>query len=227
MTFRPLLLGHRGARAIKTIPENTLASFDRALADGCDGFEFDVRLTADGQALICHDSEIGRLEIAHTKARQLPDLLQLTAVLDRYRVAFLNIELKVPGLETMIVELLKDRASDKFVVSSFLPGVLKEIHSAAPNFPLGLICEKKVQLKDWQEMPVQFVIPHFRIADQALIDEMHANSRKVIVWTLNSAAAIERFAEFGADGMISDKTSLLCRTIHARGSAGASAGNPQ
>ena len=31
---RPLLLGHRGARAIKSIPENTLASFDRALAGG-------------------------------------------------------------------------------------------------------------------------------------------------------------------------------------------------
>jgi glycerophosphoryl diester phosphodiesterase len=42
---RPLLLGHRGARAVKSIPENTLASFDRAVADGCDGFEFDVRLT--------------------------------------------------------------------------------------------------------------------------------------------------------------------------------------
>jgi glycerophosphoryl diester phosphodiesterase len=52
---RPLLLGHRGARGIRSIPENTIASFDRALADGCDGFEFDVRLTADGEAVICHD----------------------------------------------------------------------------------------------------------------------------------------------------------------------------
>ena len=48
----PLLLGHRGARVGKSIPENTLASFDLALASGCDGFEFDVRLTADGQAVV-------------------------------------------------------------------------------------------------------------------------------------------------------------------------------
>ena len=64
---RPLLLGHRGARALKSIPENTLASFDQALADGCDGFEFDVRLTADGTPAICHDPQSGSLEIARLK----------------------------------------------------------------------------------------------------------------------------------------------------------------
>ena len=58
---RPLLLGHRGARALKSIPENTIASFDRALADGCDGFEFDVRLTADEEPVVCHDPKVGGL----------------------------------------------------------------------------------------------------------------------------------------------------------------------
>ncbi|MCU1303492.1 MAG: glycerophosphoryl diester phosphodiesterase, partial [Candidatus Sulfotelmatobacter sp.] len=54
MANHPLLLGHRGVRAEKSIPENSLPSFDLALAQGCDGFEFDVRLSADGQAVICH-----------------------------------------------------------------------------------------------------------------------------------------------------------------------------
>ena len=67
---RPLLLGHRGARSLKTIPENTLASFDRALADGCDGFEFDVRLTSDGAAVICHDPETEGVEIAHVSSQR-------------------------------------------------------------------------------------------------------------------------------------------------------------
>ena len=48
METRPLLLGHRGARSEKSIPENTLASFDLR-SPGCDGFEFDVRLTAEGK----------------------------------------------------------------------------------------------------------------------------------------------------------------------------------
>jgi len=227
MTLRPLVLGHRGARAIKSIPENTLASYDRALADGCDGFEFDVRLTADGQAVVCHDPKVGRLEIERAKARQLPDLLQLPTVLDRYRVAFLDIELKAPGLETLVVDLLKERARDKFVVSSFLPNVLEKIHTVDSTLPLGLICETKTQLRDWQKMPVLFLIPHFRLADQLLIDEAHARSRKVLVWTVNSAAGMQRCAELGVDGIISDKTKLLCRTIAARGLAEASAGNPQ
>ncbi|MGC1220522.1 MAG: glycerophosphodiester phosphodiesterase, partial [Candidatus Sulfotelmatobacter sp.] len=71
MAIRPLLLGHRGARAEKSIPENTLASFDLTLAQGCDGFEFDVRLTADGHAVVCHDATAHGLKIAESPAEAL------------------------------------------------------------------------------------------------------------------------------------------------------------
>ena len=46
--MRPLLLGHRGARATRHVPENTLASFELCLEHGCDGFEFDIRRSSDG-----------------------------------------------------------------------------------------------------------------------------------------------------------------------------------
>ena len=96
MSGRPLLLGHRGARAVTSIPENTLASFDRALADGCDGFEFDVRLTAGGEAVVCHDPKIGSLEIAGAGGEAVRTLPRLQDVLERYQqAAFLDIELKV------------------------------------------------------------------------------------------------------------------------------------
>ena len=85
---RPLLLGHRGARALKSIPENTLASFDRALADGCDGFEFDVRLSAGGTAVVCHDAQTGNFEIASASAEQLSALPQLRDVLARYQDSY-------------------------------------------------------------------------------------------------------------------------------------------
>src|ERR1700681_4017201 len=92
---RPLLLGHRGARALKSIPENTLASFDQALADGCDGFEFDVRLTADNKPVVCHDARTRDVEIARASAGQLTALPQLHDVLARYqKSAFVDIELK-------------------------------------------------------------------------------------------------------------------------------------
>jgi len=61
---RPLLLGHRGAR--RKAPENTLTAFDLALAHGCDGFEFDVRCTADRYFVLCHDLQIADLPVAQT-----------------------------------------------------------------------------------------------------------------------------------------------------------------
>src|SRR5256886_3963741 len=125
MTVRPLLLGHRGARAVKSIPENTLASFDRALADGCDGFEFDARLTGDGRAVICHDERVGKIEVARAESHQLTGLPLLPDVLDRYcSRAFLDIELKVDGLEKLVAELLERHQPRRgYVVSSFLPQV--------------------------------------------------------------------------------------------------------
>jgi glycerophosphoryl diester phosphodiesterase len=41
-------------------PENTLAAFKRALADGSDGVEFDVRLASDGVPVVIHDASLRR-----------------------------------------------------------------------------------------------------------------------------------------------------------------------
>jgi glycerophosphoryl diester phosphodiesterase len=58
VTDRPLIIGHRGAPA--RAPENTLASFRTAVADGADALECDVHLSADGHAVIMHDETIDR-----------------------------------------------------------------------------------------------------------------------------------------------------------------------
>src|ERR1700758_486878 len=105
---RPLLLGHRGARSTRSIPENTLPSFDLALEHGCDGFEFDVRQTRDGRCVICHDPEIHGVEIARAGAGDLADLPLLEQVLARCRDrAFLDIEIKVPGTENAVIKCLR------------------------------------------------------------------------------------------------------------------------
>src|SRR5438552_1113606 len=96
----PLLLGHRGARASRTIQENTLASFDLALEHGCDGFEFDVRLSADGRAVICHDPKVSGIEIARANQCEL-NLPLLGDVVERYaQRAFLNIDRKSTRLNS-------------------------------------------------------------------------------------------------------------------------------
>src|SRR5271154_4476304 len=122
---QPLLLGHRGARASQRIPENTLESFELCMEHGCDGFEFDVRRSADGVAVICHDRTIRGLQIDSTPAKQLT-LPTLGDVLQRFSTrAFLDIELKVEGLENQLMAALGAYPPRKgFVVSSFLSAAL-------------------------------------------------------------------------------------------------------
>lgn len=58
MVSTPLIIGHRGASAVA--PENTLAAFSRALRDGADGIEFDVRLSRDRVPVVIHDASLKR-----------------------------------------------------------------------------------------------------------------------------------------------------------------------
>jgi glycerophosphoryl diester phosphodiesterase len=55
---KPLVIAHRGASGLA--PENTMAAFRLAIALGADGFEFDVQLSADGQAVVIHDARVNR-----------------------------------------------------------------------------------------------------------------------------------------------------------------------
>ena len=57
-TPRPLIVAHRGASALA--PENTLAAFGRAVKDGAEGIEFDVRLAKNGVAVVFHDATLNR-----------------------------------------------------------------------------------------------------------------------------------------------------------------------
>ena len=214
-TDRPLLLGHRGARAVHSIPENTLSSFDRALADGCDGFEFDVRLTADGVAVVCHDPQSAGVEIAQVRAERLPTLPRLEDVLARYHDdAFLDIELKVAGVEPIVAATVRKFPPQRgFVISSFLPEVLEQMHARGEDIPLGLICETRAELARWKELPVEYVIPQSKLVDLRKIPMIKDAGKKVLVWTVNDAKEMIRFARGEVDGIISDDANLLVKTL--------------
>ena len=205
MATRPLLLGHRGARSEKSPPENTFAAFDFALASGCDGFEFDVRLTADGEAVVCHDAVSCHLRISRSRA-QLLGLPSLREVLARYQnSAFLDIELKVVGLEEIALQLLSEFPPARgFLVSSFLPRVLERIRTLDANLPLGLICENQSQLRRWPRLQVQYVIPHYKLMNRRLMSKLRTAGKKVFVWTVNAPAAMRRTSRMRVDGVISD-----------------------
>ena len=210
----PLLLGHRGARAFRHIPENTSTSFELCLQHGCDGFEFDVRLSGDGQPVICHDAKIGGMEIENSASKSL-SLPTLEDVLRQFvHRAFLDIELKVAGLvQQTLSELRKHPPQKGYVVSSFLPDVLKKIHDLDPVIPLGLLCDTRDQLRAWRQTPAEWLIPQCDMADGELVELVHAAGKKIMVWTVNRAERMREFAAWGVDAIISDETELLVRSL--------------
>ena len=59
----PIPIGHRGAAG--DAPENTLPSFERAVAVGAAILESDVHLTRDGHVVIHHDADVDRTSDGH------------------------------------------------------------------------------------------------------------------------------------------------------------------
>ena len=184
---------------------------------GCDGFEFDVRWSADGEPVICHDATVSGMEIANTASKTLP-LPTLEDVLRQFaHRAFLDIELKVVGLERQTVaELRKHPPQNGYLVSSFLPGVLTTIHALDEAIPLGILCETQDQLQGWREMPAEWLIPQFALVDRQLVELVHGAGKKIMVWTVNRAEPMREFAEWGVDAIVSDETQRIAEIARAR-----------
>ena len=75
----PTVIGHRGCAG--EVPENTLESFERGLADGAQVLETDVHLTRDGVPVLLHDDDVGRVtnRTARVSALSLAELRELDA----------------------------------------------------------------------------------------------------------------------------------------------------
>ena len=68
--MRPVaVFAHRGASG--THPENTAAAFGEALRLGVEAVEFDVRLSADRQMIVCHDATVDRTSNGSGEIRQM------------------------------------------------------------------------------------------------------------------------------------------------------------
>jgi glycerophosphoryl diester phosphodiesterase len=226
-----LLLGHRGCRG--AFPENTLAAFEHALASGCEGFELDVRRTADGVPVIWHDASLrGRFVSRQSFAalcercrlpsrlprRPVIELCELESVLARFaHRAFMDIELKVRGVEAEVVRLLRRYPpTHGYVISSFRRPVLLALHRIDPALPLGLIFDRMPRARVWHNLPIQFVKPKVRLVTPARVRHFHAQGLKVLTWTVNHPAAIHRLAEAGVDGMIGDDPAALAQGRRSR-----------
>lgn len=225
----PLLLGHRGCRTPKFC-ENSLAAFERSLEGGCDGFEFDVRQTSDEKLICVHDEAIRRCDVSSNSYEELcklylksqggperTEIAVLQDVLARFSGrAFLDIELKVPGMEEMVAELLCGLDPARYVVSSFLPEVILRMADIEPEIPLGYISRRLDALRIWPSLPAKYVIPRHDLVSHELIAAVHGAGRRLLTWTVNHTKEMQDLAEWGVDGIISDDPKLLSETLGRR-----------
>ena len=224
MAGHVLLLGHRGAR--RYAPDNTFAAFDLALEQGADGFEFDVRLTRNRRTLISHDPRFHGLSVRRSTFRQLQSIggvqgdlpLCLEDVLQRYTAsAFLNLEIKVRGMERLVQRIFRRFPPRRgYFISSFLPGVLRELHRIDGSLVLGTLSQTRWQLHRWDRLPVTYVVPNYRLLSRRLAEEVHAAKKLVVTWTVNEPRKMLRAIDLGADGIISDDPKLLRETLAGR-----------
>jgi glycerophosphoryl diester phosphodiesterase len=224
-----LLLGHRGARLYA--PENTIPAFDLALKHGVDGFEFDVRCTRSKESIVCHDRKFNRMAVRTRTLEQIHAKCSIDGkppcledVLELYsRKAFLNIEVKVRGMELVVLEAVKRFPPQRgYFISSFLPSVVRKLHALDRSLVLGAISKSYWHLRRWKALPVSYVVPHFGLLTPKLVQELHNAGKTVITWTVNDPSRMLEAAAMGVDGVISDDTKLLVKTLGTKSRANVS-----
>ena len=94
----PLVFAHRGSS--DALPEHTLPAYLRAIDEGADGLECDVRLTNDGHLVCLHDRRLGRVSNGRGPVSE-HTLAELDA---------LDFGLGHPGLRSLADELILDRS---------------------------------------------------------------------------------------------------------------------
>jgi glycerophosphoryl diester phosphodiesterase len=169
--------------------------------------------------VVCHDPHLLGVEVARSTYATLlatcPDLATFDDVLSQFATrAYLFIELKVCGLEKVVLRTLRAHPPEcGYVVASFLPDVPRVMRALSADVPLGLICKTGRELMQWHNLPVSVVMPHYRLATEAVVQKLHAAGKQVFVWTVNRAGTIRQFVERGVDAIVSDDTAVLARAV--------------
>ena len=87
------------------------------------------------------------------------------------------------------------------------------MHALDDSLVLGTLAQTRWQLRRWRKLPVRYVVPNYRLVSRRLVEEIHAAGKLVVTWTVNEPKDMHRVAEMGVDGIISDDTKALVKTL--------------
>jgi glycerophosphoryl diester phosphodiesterase len=160
----PLIFAHRGASG--DAPENTIASFQLAVALGASAVELDAKLTLDGEIIVFHDLTIDRTtngkgelrkktfaelreldagsfygsQYAHERIPTLAEVFETIGSTTYINVELTNYASPSDHLPDRVAELVrKFNLQERVMFSSFFPFNLTRVKKLLPECPIGIL----------------------------------------------------------------------------------------
>jgi glycerophosphoryl diester phosphodiesterase len=232
---RPIV-AHRGGMG--GAPENTLAAFARAISEGAEAFELDVRLSADGHVIVCHDATVDRTTEGRGAVDALPlaELRQLNAaarwqgaafaeqrlpllaeVLDAFPSIPIIIELKSTAVGAATVEVVRmANATRRVVLGSFDNAPMEAPRAAglptlASQRELVRLLPRVIASTSRVAVPFAAISmsPRFHGVPIPISRYVRATQVPVHVWTVNDPAQPHRLWRAGAHGIVTDYPAVM------------------
>lgn len=217
------IYAHRGASAER--PENTLASFLRAVNLGCHGVELDVHLSRDGVPVVIHDTTVDRTtdgsgDVASIDAsdlktldagdgQRIPFLSEVLGVLAGR--AHVDIEVKAAGATDAVLLEVTRHPSLEWVMSSFDHDVLRHVRSVDAHVELWPLTPDASD--DALGAARDLGSPVIAISDQGIDEEVAvylANQGFASwVWTVNDEKRAKVLSTWPVVGVCTDTPALL------------------
>ena len=238
---RPLVLAHRGFSG--KFPENSRRAFMEAIAiDGCDGFEVDVHLSADGEPVIIHDETLDRTtsgkgpvntmtfkelrkldvgawmdpQFAGEKIMHLDELIELTIQHNQ----LLNVELKTfpvvyPGIEKAVIDrIVAMGATDRVFLSSFNHLSMKLCNEINPAIRTGLLyMQPLINAEKYAASHALHPMYNLLTLEPDLVDRAHSAGVAVHTWTVNSEDAMRLCISHRVDSIITNYPDKLVNIL--------------
>jgi glycerophosphoryl diester phosphodiesterase len=221
------VFAHRGLH--RTERENTLASFKAAVALGVDGVEIDVRRTHDGALVVHHDPAVGPLESAQSVRSALPEYVPtLEEALDSLDGVRVNVEIKngrgaaerYDETGEFAREVLRtieaSGRSDRAAISCFdlkTCAFIRSLdHSVSVAWLLWDVALGEALIQA-HVLGFNAVNPHFTTVDEEVVERARELQLDVNVWTVNAREDLERMADLGVAGIITDDPELALKVV--------------
>ena len=242
-TPTPIAFAHRGGA--EPGDENTMAAFARAVALGYRYVETDVRATADGVAVVFHDSTLERLtgragrvadlswaDLSTVRVAGSAAVPRLDEVLEEWPDVRFNVDVKHDGGTVPAVAAVRAAgAGDRVLLASFSDGRLARLRTlAGPAVATSLGTREVAALRvaaltgrRWRvpasaaaaQVPLRY--GRLRVVNRRLVAQAHRLGLQVHVWTIDDPVEMNALLDLGVDGIMTDRVDVLRDVYISRG----------